>query len=150
MSLFKPFLAVIMLVVLSACATSGVSDYAQSEVNKVSVTGNENRNEQLFRQEIQNLIKASDDQRYDLSFEITPNRGDDSIRMTVNYSVYDQKAGKVIITKSASSSVSIGAVSSEFSEEQAFVYAEERLSKLLAQKVYQRLLIHFSATESKS
>ena len=70
--------------------------------------------------------------------------------MTIKYTVYDQTKGEIIINKSVSSSVSIGAVSSEFGEEQAFIHAEERLSINLAQKIYQRLLVFFSQQQPQS
>ena len=154
MLLLKKIVAVLVLTIastmaLTACVTT-IDDQTYSEVSMITVKTPEGRVEQLFRQEIDRLIKPQGDARYDLSAKITSSRGDNSMAMSINYTVYDQTKGEIIINKSISSSVSIGAVSSEFGEEQAFIHAEERLSINLAQKIYQRLLVFFSQQQQQS
>ena len=148
MLLLKKIAAVLALTIVSsmaltACVTT-IDDQTYSEISMITVKTSEGRVEQLFQKEIERLIKPQNDSRYDLSAQISSSRSDNSMAMTIKYTVYDQTKGKIIINKSVSSSVSIGAVTSEFGEEQAFIYAEERLSINLAQKIYQRLLVFFS------
>lgn len=153
MSLRKPMLnlliAVIAMLSLSGCVTS-LSVDTQAQLQQLTITTDDGRTEQLFRQEIERLIGDQSGARYDLSASITSSRGDNSMTMTVRYSLYDQEMGEILINKSVSSSASIGGVSSEFGEEQAFLHAEERLSINLAQKVYQRLLLYFTRAASSS
>jgi len=153
MSLRKPILnllvAVIAMLGLSGCVTS-LSVDTQAQLQQLTITTDDGRTEQLFRQEIERLIGDRSGARYDLSASITSSRGDNSMTMTVRYSLYDQEMGEILINKSVSSSASIGGVSSEFGEEQAFLHAEERLSINLAQKVYQRLLLYFTRAASSS
>jgi hypothetical protein len=153
MSLRKPMLnlliAVFAMLSLSGCVMS-LSVDTQAQLQQLTITTDDGRTEQLFRQEIERLIGDQSGARYDLSASITSSRGDNSMTMTVRYSLYDQELGKILINKSVSSSASIGGVSSEFGEEQAFLHAEERLSINLAQKVYQRLLLYFTLAASSS
>lgn len=154
MLLLKKIIAVFALTIASTMALTGcvttIDDQTYSEVSMITVKTSEGRVEQLFRQEIDRLIKPQSDSRYDLSARISSSRGDNSMAMTIRYTVYDQTKGEIIINKSISSSVSIGAVSSEFGEEQAFIHAEERLSINLAQKIYQRLLVFFNHQQLQS
>ena len=154
MLLLKKIAAVLALAIastmgLTACIST-IDDQTYSEISMITVKTSEGRVEQLFRQEIDRLIKPQSNSRYDLSAQISSSRGDNSMAMTIRYTVYDQTKGEIIINKSVSSSASIGAVSSEFGEEQAFIYAEERLSINLAQKIYQRLLVFFSQQQPQS
>lgn len=142
-------LSVVSTMALTACVTT-IDDQTYTEISMIEVNTSEGRAEQLFRQEIDHLIKPQSDSRYDLSAKIRSSRGDNSMDMTISYTVYDQTKGEIIINKSVSSSVSIGAVSSEFGEEQAFIHAEERLSINLAQKIYQRLLVFFNHQQPQS
>ena len=154
MLLLKKIAAVLALtiassMVLTGCVTS-VDDQTYNEISMITVKTPEGRVEQLFQKEIERLIKPQSNSRYDLSAQISSSRGDTSMAMTISYTVYDQTKGEIIMNKSVSSSVSIGAVSSEFGEEQAFIHAEERLSINLAQKIYQRLLVFFSQQQPQS
>ena len=154
MLLLKKILAVLALTIASSMALTGcvtsIDDQTYNEISMITVKTPEGRVEQLFQKELERLIKPQSDNRYDLSARISSSRGDTSMAMTIKYTVYDQTKGEIIINKSVSSSVSIGAVSSEFGEEQAFIHAEERLSINLAQKIYQRLLVFFSQQQPQS
>ena len=154
MLLLKKIAAVVALTIASSMALTGcvstIDDQTYNEISMITVKTSEGRVEQLFQKEIERLIKPQSDSRYDLSARISSSRGDTSMAMTIKYTVYDQTKGEIIINKSVSSSVSIGAVSSEFGEEQAFIHAEERLSINLAQKIYQRLLVFFSQQQPQS
>ena len=142
-------MSIVATMALTACVTT-IDDKTYTEISSINVKTSNGRAEQLFRQEIDRLIKPRGDTRYDLSARISSSRGSSSMGMTIKYTVYDQTKGEIIIKKSVSSSVSIGAVSSEFGEEQAFIHAEERLSLNLAQKIYQRLLVYFNHQQSQS
>ncbi len=154
MLLLKKIVAVLALTIASSMALTGcvstIDDQTYNEISMITVKTPEGRVEQLFQKELERLIKPQSDSRYDLSARISSSRGDTSMAMTIKYTVYDQTKGEIIINKSVSSSVSIGAVSSEFGEEQAFIHAEERLSINLAQKIYQRLLVFFSQQQPQS
>ena len=154
MLLLKKIVAVLALTIASSMALTGcvstIDDQTYNEINMITVKTPQGRVEQLFQKELERLIKPQSDSRYDLSARISSSRGDTSMAMTIKYTVYDQTKGEIIINKSVSSSVSIGAVSSEFGEEQAFIHAEERLSINLAQKIYQRLLVFFSQQQPQS
>ena len=154
MLLLKKIVAVLALTIASSMALTGcvstIDDQTYNEINMITVKTPQGRVEQLFQKELERLIKPQIDSRYDLSARISSSRGDTSMAMTIKYTVYDQTKGEIIINKSVSSSVSIGAVSSEFGEEQAFIHAEERLSINLAQKIYQRLLVFFSQQQPQS
>ena len=154
MLLLKKIVAVLALTIASSMALTGcvstIDDQTYNEISMITVKTPEGRVEQLFQKELERLIKPQSDSRYGLSARISSSRGDTSMAMTIKYTVYDQTKGEIIINKSVSSSVSIGAVSSEFGEEQAFIHAEERLSINLAQKIYQRLLVFFSQQQTQS
>jgi len=154
MLLLKKIVAVLALTIASSMALTGcvstIDDQTYNEISMITVKTPEGRVEQLFQKELERLIKPQSDSRYDLSARISSSRGDNSMAMTIKYTVYDQTKGEIVINKTVSSSVSIGAVSSEFGEEQAFTHAEERLSINLAQKIYQRLLVFFSQQQPQS
>jgi len=153
MLLRKPILnllfALIAVIGLNGCVSSLPVD-VQQQLQQLTINTTEGRTEQLFRQEMERLIGERIGSRYDLSATITSSRSDNSMTMRVQYSLYDQEIGEILISKSVSSSASIGGVSSEFGEEQAFLHAEERLSINLAQKVYKRLLLYFTREAAAS
>ena len=149
MSLLKSIVTVIAVIMLAGCVTT-IPDQTYSALSSVKVSAKEGRAEQLFQKEMNRLIKPDDTNRYDLSVQISSSRGSNSMAMTINYTLYDQSQGKIVVKKSVSSSASIGAVSSEFGEEQAFIHAEERLSINLAQKIYQRLMVYFGQQHQAS
>lgn len=147
--LVKISLIFALLSVLSGCIAT-VPDQAYSSLKGVQVSTAEGRVEQLFRYEMNRLIKPNQSNQYDLSVTISSSRRNNRMDMTINYTVYDQSKGEIVVKKSVSSSASIGAVTSDFGKEQAYIHAEERLSINLAQKIYQRLLVYFSQPQSAS
>ena len=82
MSLRKPMLnlliAVFAMLSLSGCVTSLLVD-TQAQLQQLTITTDDGRTEQLFRQEIERLIGDQSGARYDLSASITSSRGDNSM-----------------------------------------------------------------------
>lgn len=143
----KPIFAVMLLVLAAGCSqVAPVEDEVHDKMSQITVTVETGRAEQLFQQEFERLIarKGIADPRYQLDIRISSNRGENSMVMTANYSLYDSQSGTTLTANDFSSSASIGGITSIFGEEQATIHARERLSGRLAQKIYNHLILFFT------
>lgn len=153
MSLLKPIIAVVAITLLSACANSlQISDAVYKEIGSISVDVNKSRPAQLYEQEFERLVTLNGKQRerYRLEAEITTNRGENDMVVKVTYKLYDPETGKYLVSSSFSSSASIGGVTSSFGSDQVAIHARERLSRNLAQKTYNKLLVFFNRRQDPS
>jgi hypothetical protein len=154
MLLLRPFtIALFAGVFMAGCGpTSMVQTAVYDEISKIGINIDEGRPEQLYRQELQRIINRNglQPQQYDLNSTITSSIGDNNMVMSVEFELYKQSTGEVILNHSFSSSASIGAVSSSFGSSQAEKHAQERLSLSLAQKTFGHLMLFFSKRLSAS
>ena len=135
-----------IIITLAGCTSAQIDPAIYEQISKIQIKIKNGRPEQLYRLELQRLINRNGSlpQQYDLNTEISSSESEDSTTMTVKFTLYDQAKGKNILTKSLSSSASIGAVESRFGEAQARLHAQERLSLTLAQKTFGHLILFFS------
>ena len=68
--------------------------------------------------------------------------------MTLNYNLYDQTEGKVLLADTISQSATFGAVSSLYGQDKAATFASERLATQLADKLYLKILAYFNNKEN--
>ena len=153
MSLLKPIVAVLGITLLSACANSlQINEAVYEEIGSVTVSVNKSRPAQLFQQEFERMVTLNGKQkpRYRLETELTSNRGTNTMVVTVSYNLYDPETGKFLTSNKFSSSASIGGVTSSFGSDQVAIHARERLSRNLAQKTYNKLLVFFNRRQDPS
>ena len=99
-----------------------------------------------------NLAKFNVD--INLSFNINDtlsDNGDDNLNIIkgiVDFKIFDKSKTRIIKTGSLSSSITTGSVSSLYSIDQNNNFAKERISKYLAYKLYQKILLNFSRSET--
>ena len=63
--------------------------------------------------------------------------------MVADFKLRKQDSDEVILTESVTADATLGTVSSLFSQDQSELHARDRMAKLLAQRVVQRLQLYF-------
>jgi len=147
----------------SACSlhTIGeVNKLTESHLRKIDLSEAQSRNEQLLRQTLQRQIgSAHTDTRYNLSYSLTGANvstlfasGSSSTlnntKMLVNYSLKDKETGIELTSGVVSATATSGTITSYYGQSVSEQFASERLIGLLAERVYQKLQLHFLSAEN--
>lgn len=143
--------ALVLLLSVAGCASVSALDPAElPELGMIAVDVPSTRTGQLFRQEFARLASRhpSGRSRFDLEVDFSTTGDDTSETMTLTYSLYDRSPGETVLDGRISLTASFGAVSSLFGSESAASHARERLAGKLAERLYFRLLSHFSRNAS--
>ena len=90
----------------------------------------------------------------DISFseqDTLTNKGKNSLSIlngTINYKIYDVLQSRVSNSGQITSSINIGSVSSLYGKDQNINFTKERLTKYLASKLYNRVLLSIKKSEN--
>ena len=147
----------------SACSlhTIGeVNKLTESHLRKIDLSEAQSRSEQLLRQTLQRqiaqLIQIS---RYNLSYSLTGANVStlsasgspstlNTTKMSVNYSLKDNETGNELTNGVVSATATSGTITSYYGQGVSAQFASERLVQLLAERVYQKLQLHFLSAEN--
>ena len=158
-----PIILATIYFLFSACSlhTIGkVNKLTESHLRKIDLSKAQSRSEQLLRQTLQRQIgSAHADTRYNLSYSLTGANvstlsasGSSSTlnntKMLVNYSLKDKETGIELTSGVVSATATSGTITSYYGQSVSGQFASERLVKLLAERVYQKLQLHFLSAEN--
>ncbi|MBL81973.1 MAG: hypothetical protein CMM80_05445 [Rhodospirillaceae bacterium] len=147
---------------LSACSLNAIGEVKQlteSHLRKIDIVESQSRNEQLFRQTLEQRIGTTDtDKRYQLSYRLTgANQSSlsaagssstlNNTKMSVNYSLEDNETGNQLTHGSISATATSGSITSHYGKDVSAKFAAERLVGLLAERTYQKLQLYFLSAE---
>ena len=158
-----PIILATIYLFFSACSLHTIGEVKKltdSHLRKIDLSEAQTRNEQLFRQTLERQIgSAHPDTRYNLSYNLTgasrstlSASGSSSTlnntKMSVNYSLDDNETGNELTNGMVSATVTSGTITSYHGQGVSAQFASERLVQLLAERVYQKLQLHFLSTEN--
>ena len=63
--------------------------------------------------------------------------------MTSNFILTEQRGGNVLLKDTVTADVTLGTVSSLFGQDQSELHARDRMARLIAQRVAQRIQLYF-------
>ena len=147
----------------SACSLHTVSEVkklTENHLRKIELSDAQSRSEQLLRQTLERQIgSAHKDTRYTLSYSLTgasvsnlSASGSTSTlnntKMSVNYSLKDNETGNELTNGVVSATATSGTITSYYGQRISTKFASERLVQLLAERVYQKLQLHFLSAEN--
>ena len=148
-----------VLVLLAGC--SGVSVGAldsrvDKEISSVEVIDTGGRAGQLYNRELRRALYVNGEAStaYNLTSTISVSsnstlsvRGATStfkkMTMTAVFTLKKQNGGEVLLSDQVTADATLGTVSSLFGQDQSKAHARDRMAKLLAQRVVQRLQLYF-------
>ena len=158
-----PIISAIIYLFFSACSLNTIGEVqklTESHLRKIDLSEAQSRSEQLLRQTLQRQIgSAHTDTRYNLSYSLTGANvstlsasGSSSTlnntKMLVNYSLKDKETGIELTSGSVSATATSGTITSYYGQSVSGQFASERLVQLLAERVYQKLQLHFLSAEN--
>ena len=158
-----PVILATIYLFFSACSlhTIGeVKNLTESHLRKIELPKAKSRSEQLFRQTLERQIgSAHTDTRYNLSYGLTrASRSNlsasgssstlNNTKMSVNYSLKDNETGNDLTSGVVSATATSGTITSYYGQRVSAQFASERLVQLLAERVYQKLQLHFLSSEN--
>ena len=158
-----PIILATIYLFFSACSLHTIGDVnklTESHLRKIDLSEAQSRSEQLLRQTLQRQIgSAHTDTRYNLSYSLTRSNvstlsasGSSSTlnntKMLVNYSLKDKETGIELTSGVVSATATSGTITSYYGQSVSGQFASERLVKLLAERVYQKLQLHFLSAEN--
>ena len=158
-----PIILATIYLFFSACSLNTIGNVkksTESHLRKIDLSEAQTRSEQLFRQTLEREIgSAHTDTRYYLSYSLTgaslftlSASGSSSTlnntKMSVNYSLKDNETGKELTSGVVSATATSGTITSYYGQSVSAQFASERLVQLLAERVYQKLQLHFLSNES--
>ena len=158
-----PVIVATICLFFSACSmhTIGeVNKLTESHMRKIDISEAQSRSEQLLRQTLQRQIgSAHTDTQYNLSYSLTgaslstlSASGSSSTlnntKMSVNYSLKDNETGNELTSGVVSATATSGTITSYYGQSVSAQFASERLVQLLAERVYQKLQLHFLSAEN--
>ena len=158
-----PIILVTIYLFFSACSLHTIGEInklTENHLRKIDLSEAQSRNEQLLRQTLQRQIgSAHKDTRYNLSYSLTGANvstlsasGSSSTlnntKMLVNYSLKDKETGIELTSGVVSATATSGTITSYYGQSVSGQFASERLVQLLAERVYQKLQIHFLSAEN--
>ena len=158
-----PFIFATIYLFLSACSLHTIGEVQKlndSHLRKIGLSEAQSRDEQLFRQALERQIgSAYTDTRYNLRYSLTgatrstlSASGSSSTlnntKMSVNYILKDNETDNELTTGMVSATATSGTITSYYGQAVSAQFASERLVQLLAERVYQRLQLHFLSVEN--
>ena len=161
MWLHKLKLAYCMALLLAAtgCSTISIShldETVSAEVSSVSVVETGGRAGQLYSRELRQslYIYGQSIPTYELTSSISVSssstlsvRGVSStfkkMTMVADFELTKQGSGDVLLRDTVTADATLGTVSSLFGQDQSELHARDRMSRLIAQRVAQRIQLYF-------
>ena len=153
-----PFYLIALHLFFSACSLNPVTEVKQiteAHLRKIDIIEARSRNEQLFKQTLERNIGTTEtDKRYQLSFNLTGANSQtlsasgssstlNNTKMSVNYKLKDNETGNELTSGVVSATATSGTITSYYGQVVSAQFASERLVQLLAERVYQKLQLHF-------
>ena len=160
---FVPIVLAAIYLFFSACSLHTIGEVkklTESHLRKIELSEAQSRNEQLFRQTLERQIGSTHTAtRYNLSYSLTgasrstlSASGSSSTlnntKMSVNYSLKDNETGNELTSGVVSATATSGTITSYYGQSVSAQFASERLAQLLAERVYQKLQLHFLSAEN--
>ena len=158
-----PIILVTIHLFFSACSLHTIGDVkklTESHLRKIELAEAQSRSEQLLRQTLERQIgSAHADTQYYLSYSLTgaslstlSASGSSSTlnntKMSINYSLKDNETGNELTSGVVSATATSGTITSYYGQSVSAQFASERLVQLLAERVYQKLQLHFLSAEN--
>ena len=158
-----PIILATIYLFFSACSLHTIGEvqkFTESHLRKIDLSEAKTRNEQLFRQTLERQIGSPyTDTRYKLSYSLTgaslstlSASGSSSTlnntKMSVNYSLKDNETGNELTNGVVFATATSGTITSYYGQSVSEQFASERLVQLLAERVYQKLQLHFLSAEN--
>ena len=148
-----------LLLTAAGCSTVNLGQLDESvsaEVSSVSVVETSGRAGQLYsralRQELYLYGQSNPDYKLTSSISVSSSsalsvRGASStfkkMTMVANFELTKQGASDVLLEDTVTADATLGTVSSLFSQDQSELHARDRMAKLIAQRVAQRIQLYF-------
>ena len=157
------FCLIAVYLFLSACSLSAIGEVKQlteSHLRKIDIVESNSRIEQLFRQTLERNIGTTEtDKRYLLTYNLKGSSQSplsasgssstlNNTQMSVNYSLKDNETGNELTRGMVSATATSGTITSYYGQGVSAQFASERLAQLLAERVYQKLQLHFLSAEN--
>lgn len=147
---FRPLviaIATALTLMLGGCiALGGDEDTRFHPIGSITIADPpQTRNAQIFQTRLARFIRLypNGEQHYRLTTDLTSTSDETSTTMSLTYALYDVRLGKNVAQGDISAMASFGGVSSLYSLEAAKQFADQRLARQLAERLYHRLLAFF-------
>ena len=158
---FRIAFVALALISLQGCSSWSVSQLQpelQAELSQINLPKPESRLEQLVLQELQkNILQPSDVKSYTLEFTVSAGGNSavsgSTLRTSttkLTFTLTDISSGDVVLSDSLSASGSSGAVSGLYANEKSTQFSGERLAKLLANRMVQRIALFIAGENGDS
>ena len=149
---------------LQACSPVSITPFQaelQSQMAQIALPKPGSRLEQLVVQELkQNIIDRTAPKNYSLKISISEGgastvavRGTSSTLRTtktkLTFTLTENETGETVLTDSLSASASSGSVSGRYAQEQSVQFSNERLAKLLANRLINRVALYIANTNTE-
>jgi LPS-assembly lipoprotein len=148
-----------MLVMLAGCSgvrIGALDSRVEADISGVAVIDTGGRTGQLYTRALRRAlyVKGESSPAYDLTSTISVSssstlsvRGVTStfkkMTMTAVFTLKKQEDGEVLLSDQVTADATLGTVSSLFGQDQSEAHARDRMAKLLAQRVVQKLQLYF-------
>ena len=157
-----PIILATIYLFFSACSLNPIGEVkklTESHLRKIELAEAQSRSEQILRQTLERQIgSAHTDTQYNLSYKLTgaslstlSASGSSSTlnntRMSVSYSLKDNETGHELTSGVVSATATSGTITSYYGQSVSAQFASERLVQLLAERVYQKLQLHFLSAD---
>ena len=147
---------------LFACSVSTIGNVdgtTSPHFQKIALPEVNNRAQQLMNRSLTDFVGYFDsDPHYSLTYQLSSasrsvlssageNSSLDTTKMSVSYSLQDIQTGEVLTDGSIEAFATSGTISSFHGQDISAEFAAERLVKLLAERLYQKLQLYFLSLE---
>lgn len=147
---------------LASCSVQTVSQMHQltdTNLRKINFPEATSRTEQLLNHALESQIGSPDtDKRYELNYSITSATSSSlsasgssstlkNTQMSVSYELTQIETGEMLTKGTVSASATSGTITSYYGQDVSARFASERLVRLLAERVHQKLQLYFLSAE---
>ena len=155
----KTIFLIPVLVMLNGCSgvnVGTIDGFVDTQISSIAVIETSGRAGQIYNRTLRRAlyVQGQTTPAYTLTSSISVSSSSSlSVRgvtstfkkmaMAANFKLQKQDSGEVVLTESVTADATLGTVSSLFSQDQSELHARDRMAKLLAQRVVQRLQLYF-------
>jgi hypothetical protein len=159
MSLFRTLLILAVFGLASACSDMSVRTFSDAEfanLANIEVQDVKGRSGQLYTRQLQNqlavkhimapthqVVSAINASSANTLSIVGSSSTLKKMTMTASFELINIDTGEVELSESLSTNATLGAVTSYFGQDESEANGRERLAKLLADRVAQRIRLHF-------
>ena len=150
---------IIILLAVVGCSAVKIGQFDENvsgELSSISVVETSGRAGQLYSREIRNALylHGQTPPAYELTSSISVSSSNalsargatttyKKMTMTSNFILTEQSDGDVLLKDTVTADVTLGTVSSLFGQDQSELHARDRMARLIAQRVAQRIQLYF-------